>query len=89
MRECRKHYIRTGLFQSWFEHRAVPLPNGKLAIDSVEAVSFILGMIDDPRDFDDPAPPTRLRVIQTNTRRSTLGHAAINHALPTKKMVAT
>jgi hypothetical protein len=53
LEEVKKHCIRNGLFISFFEHHAVSLSNGKIAIDSVQSASYILGLIADPRDFDD------------------------------------
>ena len=37
--EVGRFYKRNGLFQMLFKHRAVPLSNGKLAIESVNSVS--------------------------------------------------
>ena len=34
MYEVGKYYKRVGLFQAWFEHRAVALSNGKTAVES-------------------------------------------------------
>ena len=55
-------YYALGLFQPHFAHRAVVLSNGKMAIDSVSAVSFTTGVFSDPRSFDDPCPPTVQRL---------------------------
>ena len=45
---------RTGLFQMLFKHRAVPLSNGKLAVESVNTVWYTSGKIVDPHfDFND------------------------------------
>ena len=61
--ECGKYYKRVGIFQPFFAHRAVSLPSGKVAVDSLSAVSFITGIIDDdPKSFDDPCPPTATRL---------------------------
>ena len=63
-----KWSVRTGYFQPYFRNRAVLLSNGCLAVDHVAAVTFINGIADDPRDFNDPAPPTLKRVVEYNTR---------------------
>ena len=59
--ECGRFYKRTGIFQTFFEHHAVQLSNGKLALDSVNAVQFILEGLSDPHSFEKPCPPTDKR----------------------------
>ena len=39
-----KYYLRVGLFQPLFKHRAVALSNGKLAVDNPNAVYFLTGV---------------------------------------------
>jgi hypothetical protein len=52
--EVGRFYNRTGLFQMLFKHRAVPLSNGKLAVESVNTVWYTSGKIVDPHfDFND------------------------------------
>ena len=41
--EFSKWVTRTGHFRALFEHHAVPISNGKLAVDSVAAVTFVMG----------------------------------------------
>ena len=69
--EVGQFYERTGLFQMFFKHHAVPLSNGKLAVDSIQAVQFLTGALNDPHDFDSPCPPTATRV--TSFRASPAG----------------
>ena len=64
LHEAGKFYTRNGLFEALFSHHAVVLNNGKLAIDSVEAIPFITGTQSDPRSFADPCPPTAKRVAK-------------------------
>ena len=63
--EVGRFYKRTGLFQMLFKHRAVPLSNGKLAVESVNTVWYTSGKITDPRDFNDVCPPTTTRYANT------------------------
>ena len=39
---CGKHYTRKGIFQTFFQHRAVLLSNGKIAIPSKLTILFRL-----------------------------------------------
>ena len=57
-----------GDFVPLFEHNAALLYNGNLAVDSVQALQFIQGAFDDPRNFDNPCPPTEARIAEYNTR---------------------
>ena len=63
--ETGRYYKRTGLFQLFFKHRAVALSNGRIAVESFNAVWFTSGRVTDSlasgktsHDFDDPCPPT-------------------------------
>lgn len=60
--ETGRYYRKTGLFQTLIEHRAVALSNGRLAVEDPNTVHFITGAIDDPRSFDDPCPPSAVRI---------------------------
>ena len=64
-----KYLKRNGLFGPLLEQRAVALSNGKLAVDTVQAVYFASGKADDPRNFDDPCPPTPTRLADVNAAR--------------------
>ena len=66
--ETGRYYKRTGLFQLFFKHRAVALSNGRIAVESFNAVWFTSGRVSDvlasgktTHDFDDPCPPTAQR----------------------------
>ena len=48
--ECQLYYQRTGHFEALLKDGAVALSNGKLAVDSVSAVSFITGTAADATD---------------------------------------
>ena len=74
--EVGRFYKRNGLFQTLFKHRAVPLSNGKLAIESINSVYFTSGKITDPHDFDDPCPPTAKRFADAVASYTTAGRTA-------------
>ena len=74
--EVGRFYKRNGLFQMLFKHRAVPLSNGKLAVDSVNTVYFTSGKIIDPHDFDDPCPPTTKRFADAVLTYTSSGRSA-------------
>ena len=58
--EINKYYKRTGLFQPLFNSRAVLLSNGKTAVESLQSIPFVSGMLSTgvTHGFDDPCPPT-------------------------------
>jgi hypothetical protein len=67
-------WIRRQDFQMLISNNAVVLPNGKLAVDSYDAVQFILNDALDPRGARpdggiNMCPPTPQRLSQTNARR--------------------
>ena len=71
--EVKQYCLRKKLFQPLLEHNAVLLSNGKLAVDSIQAYNFISGVAQDPRDFDDPCPPTARRIAQYDARMTAAG----------------
>ena len=71
--EIGRHYKRSGLFQMLFNHHAVSLSNGKLAVDSNNTVYYTSGKLSDPHSFDDPCPPTAKRFAGTLLTRTTAG----------------
>ena len=77
LHEFGKWSKRTGKFQSLFAHRAANLPNGKIAVDSVQAAHFLLGSATDNRSFDKPCPPTPARIKEYNDDALALGHSAL------------
>ena len=61
---------RTGYKRSFLKHRAVT--SGKVTIvDSTDSIAFLRGDQLDPRDYDDPAPPTPARKVEYNARSRT------------------
>ena len=62
--EVSLFYERHGYFKALLEDGAVALSNGKLAVDSIQAVNFIQGINPDPvaYGFDEPCPPTAKRI---------------------------
>jgi hypothetical protein len=84
LHEVGKFYKRTGRFQSFFKQRATVLSNGKLAVDSLECVSFIANKIKDGYSFENPCPPTAERVTAYDVARRTTGTPVHgNKTLPT------
>jgi hypothetical protein len=77
LHEFGKWSKRTGKFQSLFAHRAANLPNGKIAVDSVQAAHFLLGSATDNRSFDKPCPPTPARIKEYNDDALALGLTAL------------
>ena len=71
LHEVGRYYKRTGRFQLLLKvkHRAVALSNGRIAVESFEAVWFTSGKVSDKlkdatkkaHDFDEPCPPTKQR----------------------------
>ena len=64
--EVSRYYRNKGLFQMLFQHRAVVLSNGRLAIEDINSVPFVTGAASDPKSFDDLCPPTPDRVSDYN-----------------------
>ena len=60
---------REALFQDFLLTGAVPMKNGRLAVDSVNAVYFLNGTIDDSslRSTDRPCPDTATRITAFNS----------------------
>ena len=65
LHEIGRFYQRTGQFIALFESNAAMVGH-KLAVDSVQAIKFITGMVSDPvaRGFDSPCPNTETRISQ-------------------------
>ena len=63
--EASEFYKRTGLFEALIADGAVALSNGKLAVDSLQAISLVSGVVTSPitHDFFNPCPPTPARII--------------------------
>ena len=66
LHEASEFYKRTGLFEALIADGAVALSNGKLAVDSLQAISLVSGVVPSPNithDFFNPCPPTPARII--------------------------
>ena len=77
MHEIRLYLIRKDLHQPLLSDRAVLVSGGKTAVESVQAIPFLMGTLVDPHDFDDPAPPTPARFTAANAILTGRGAAAI------------
>ena len=76
--EVSKSWERDGLFEAALKDNAVLVKDGKLAIDSADAVQFINGTAaDEPRGFDNPCVDTVERVAQFNARAAADRAAAV------------
>jgi hypothetical protein len=64
LHEAGEFFARNGTFSMFDEHHAVAMSNGKLAVDSVQALLFIMGTHSDPHSFADPCPPTQARLTK-------------------------
>jgi hypothetical protein len=67
---CGKFYVRKGLFQPFFKHRAVLLSNGKTAVPSKHSIPFVMGELSDSYSFDDICPAIADRVAEVDTQRT-------------------
>ena len=61
IKSTKEFWKRRHLFEEFYSHRAVSV-GSKLAVDSHNAIQFVLGTVNDPRDYDNPAPPTPARI---------------------------
>ena len=84
--EINKFYTRTGQFQPLFNSRAVLLNNGKSAVESLQAIPFINGVITTGIDhsFDLPCPPTPARFFFSLNYARTVTSAAEPNVTPTE-----
>ena len=69
--EAGRFYVRKGLFQTLIQHGGVLRSNGKLAVDSPNAVLFIQNPTIDPRSFEHPATPSDKRLAKYNLTATT------------------
>ena len=85
--ETRMFWQREGLFQDFLLTGAVPMRNGRLAVDSDNAVYFLNGNIDDSmlRGDDKPCPDTPARIAQFNAARRALDPKAAIFTPPDPK----
>ena len=85
--EASEFYKRTGLFEALIADGAVALSNGKLAVDSLQAISLVSGVVTSPitHDFFNPCPPTPERIIAFDaaaTAASSPKYAAPSGGIP-------
>ena len=75
-----KHYTRKGLFQPFFQHRAVLLSNGKISIPSKLTIPFLMGEHDDDRSFTNTnmCPVIADRVADADAQRILSGDKPID-----------
>ena len=71
--EVGRYYTRTGLFQTYLKHHAVPLANGKLAIDHPNTAYWVSDKIKSNHNFDDPCSPTSVRFAKYTADAATAG----------------
>lgn len=64
-----EHYESNNIFQPFLKHNMVVLSNGRLAVDSISAVSFLSTTVSDIRTLKDPCPPTPQRMSIESTFR--------------------
>ena len=75
--EASEYYKRTGAFMALIEDGAVPLSNGRLAIDHPSAIQFTSGRVVDATSYDfyNPCPPTSQRIAIYDAARTSAGKA--------------
>ena len=64
LEETWKHYTRKGIFQELIAHRAAPMRNGKLAIETEDSIYFVLDMAQDTRTLLTMCPPLADRIAR-------------------------
>ena len=70
LHECSEYFLRMGQHQPAITMRAALLSNGKLAVESVTIVPFILGTLTEPdRSLLNMAPPPNERILEYSTTR--------------------
>jgi len=80
MHEVHAFFVQKSLHQEYINHHAALLSSGALAVDSVEAVTFIMDESIDPRTLGNMCPPTPARVTEVNAKRSATKKAALTTA---------
>ena len=78
--ETMKAMRRAGAFTLLVEHGAARLKNGTIAVDDVNNIPFVTGLLNDPHqlsyDFEKPCPDTATRINAVNIQRATNGEPA-------------
>ena len=76
LHESSEYFERMGQHQPAITMRAALLSNGRLAVESVSVVPFILGTLTEPdRSLLDIAPPPTERIAEYNAARTAAGLA--------------
>ena len=90
LHELKRCFERNGQFIALFENNAVPVGH-KLAVDSVQAIKFITGMVSDPvaRGFDSPCPNTETRISQFNVHATASKKATFSRDPPPSEILAS
>ena len=75
--ETTKAMRRAGAFTLLVEHNASRLKNGTIAVDDVNNIPFVTGILNDPDqssyDFEKPCPDTASRITALNVQRTADG----------------
>ena len=75
--ETTKALRRAGAFTLLVEHNASRLKNGTIAVDNVNNIPFVTGLLDDPDQasytFEKPCPDTSSRITKLNAQRTANG----------------
>ena len=75
--ETMKAMRRAGAFTLLVEHNASRLRNGTIAVDDVNNIPFVTGLLDDPDQssytFEKPCPDTSSRIAKLNAQRTANG----------------
>ena len=78
--ETMKAMRRAGAFTLLVEHNAARLKNGTIAVDDVNNIPFVTGLLNDPDqssyDFEKPCPDTASRINAVNIQRAANGEPA-------------
>ena len=82
--ETTKALRRAGAFSLLVEHNASRMRNGTIAVDHIDNIAFVTGLINDPDQasytFEVPCPPTSSRISKLNVQRVANGEAPFTGA---------
>ena len=71
LKETWEHLERNGHLVTHIQKRARVLSNGKLAVDHISSVPFLMGLEDEPeRTLTSMCPPAPLRIASVNAWRA-------------------
>ena len=75
--ETKKALLRAGAFTLLVKHNASRLKNGTIAVDNINNIPFVTGILNDPDQssysFEKPCPDTSARITKLNLQRSANG----------------